>query len=284
LFSNDLRDDLPVTIRNLDALFKPRAIALVGGSRRDGSLGAVLARNLFKGGFEGPILPVHPRHESLEGVLAYPSVEALPRVPDLAIIATPPQSVPQLVAEFAARGTRAAVIITAGFGGTLRQALLDAARPHLLRIVGPNCLGTMVPGLGINASFSHIAPLSGDLAFVTQSGAMVTAMLDWATPRGIGFSKIVSLGDKADVDFGDLLDYLAMDTETRAILLYVESISHARKFMSAARIAARNKPVIVIKGGRHAEGARAAASHTGALAGADAVYDAVFARAGMLRV
>ena len=280
-----------MTIRTLDALFKPRSIALVGGSRRDGSLGAVLARNLFKGGFEGPILPVHPRHESLEGVLAYPSVEALPMAPDLAIIATPPASVPQLIADFGARGTRAAVVITAGFGeggdsggAGLKQQLLDAARPHLLRVVGPNCLGMMVPGLGINASFAHVAPPPGDLAFVTQSGAMVTAMLDWAAPRNIGFSKIVSLGDKADVDFGDLLDYLAMDAETRAILLYVESIAHARKFMSAARIAARNKPVIVIKGGRHAEGAKAAASHTGALAGADAVYDAVFARAGMLRV
>ena len=280
-----------MTIRNLDALFKPRSIALVGGSRRDGSLGAVLARNLFKGGFEGPILPVHPRHESLEGVLAYPSVEALPLAPDLAVIATPPESVPQLIAEFGARGTRAAVVITAGFGeggdsggAGLKQQLLDAAKPHLLRIVGPNCLGTMVPGLGINASFAHVAPPPGDLAFVTQSGAMVTAMLDWAAPRNIGFSKIVSLGDKADVDFGDLLDYLAMDAETRAILLYVESVAHARKFMSAARIAARNKPVIVIKGGRHAEGAKAAASHTGALAGADAVYDAVFERAGMLRV
>ncbi|WP_193366710.1 bifunctional acetate--CoA ligase family protein/GNAT family N-acetyltransferase [Pelagibius marinus] len=280
-----------MTIRNLDALFKPRSIALVGGSRRDGSLGAVLARNLFHGGFEGPILPLHRKHESLEGVLAYPSVEALPLAPDLAIIATPPDSVPQLIADFAARGTRAAVVITAGFGeggdsggAGLRQQMLDAARPHLLRIVGPNCLGMMVPGLGINASFSHIAPLAGGLAFVTQSGAMVTAMLDWATPRGIGFSKIVSLGDKADVDFGDLLDYLAMDPETKSILLYVESIDHARKFMSAARIAARNKPVIVIKGGRFAEGAKAAASHTGALAGADAVYDAVFARAGMLRV
>jgi len=280
-----------VTIRNLDALFQPRSIALIGGSRRDGSLGAVLARNLFKGGFEGPILPVHPRHESLEGVLAYPSVAALPIAPDLAVIATPPASVPQLVAELGARGTRAAVVITAGFGeggdssGTgLKQQLLDAARPHLLRVVGPNCLGVMVPDLGLNASFSHIVPLPGDLAFVTQSGAMVTSMLDWATPRGIGFSKIVSLGDKADVDFGDLLDCLAMDPKTRAILLYVESVAHARKFMSAGRIAARNKPVIVIKGGRHAEGARAAASHTGALAGADAVYDAVFSRAGMLRV
>ena len=273
-----------MTIRNLDALFEPQSVAIVGASRRAGSLGAVLARNLFSGGFQGPILPLHPRHESVEGVLAYPSVEALPQTPDLAVIATPPDSVPGLVADFGARGTRAAVIITAGLGGERRQAILDAARPHLLRVVGPNCLGMMVPDRGLNASFSHIAPLPGNLAFVTQSGAMVTAMLDWATPRGIGFSKVVSLGDKSDVDFGDLLDYLAMDADTHAILLYIESVAQARKFLSAGRIAARNKPVIVVKGGRHAEGAKAVASHTGALAGADAVYDAVFARAGMLRV
>ncbi|WP_422369242.1 bifunctional acetate--CoA ligase family protein/GNAT family N-acetyltransferase [Pelagibius sp.] len=284
-----------MTVRNLDALFEPKSVALVGASRRPGSLGAVLARNLFTGGFQGPIMPVHPRHEAIEGVLAYPSVEALPQAPDLAVIATPPETVAGLVKAFGDRGTRAAVIITAGFGEgdfveggaageTRRQAILDASKPNLLRLVGPNCLGMMVPGIGLNASFSHLAPLPGDLAFVTQSGAMVTAMLDWATPRGIGFSKIVSLGDKADVDFGDLLDYLAMDVKTRAILLYIESVVHARKFLSAARIAARNKPVIVVKGGRHAEGAAAAASHTGALAGADAVYDAVFARAGLLRV
>lgn len=280
-----------MTIRNLDALFKPRSIALIGGSRRTGSLGAVLARNLFKAGFDGPILPVHPRHQSLEGVLTYPSVAALPLAPDLAVIATPPETVPPLISELGARGTRAAVIITAGLGEDgedgapgLRQQMLNASQPHLLRIVGPNCLGVLLPRLGINASFSHLAPPAGDLAFVTQSGAMVTTMLDWAAPRGIGFSKIVSLGDQADVDFGDLLDYLAMDAETRAVLLYAESVVHARKFMSAARICARNKPVIVIKGGRHAEGAKAAASHTGALAGADAVYDAVFARAGTLRV
>ncbi|WP_299391630.1 bifunctional acetate--CoA ligase family protein/GNAT family N-acetyltransferase [Pelagibius sp.] len=280
-----------MTIRNLDALFEPKSIAVVGASRRPGSLGSVLARNLFNGGFQGPIMPVHPRHEAIEGVLAYPSVEALPQTPDLAVIATPPDSVAELIAAFGKRGTRAAVVITAGFGeggdgqgAERRQAILDAAKPNLLRVVGPNCLGMMVPGIGLDASFSHVAPLPGNLAFVTQSGAMVTAMLDWATPRGIGFSKVVSLGDKADVDFGDLLDYLAMDVQTRAILLYIESVAHARKFLSAARIAARNKPVIVVKGGRHAEGAKAVASHTGALAGADAVYNAVFARAGMLRV
>jgi len=280
-----------MSVRNLKRLFEPSSVALIGASRRHGSLGAVLAHNLFTAGFSGSVLPVHPEYEAVEGVLAYDSVADLPLTPDLAVIATPPASVPGLIAELAARGTRAAVVITAGFGEgadegglALRQQMLDAARPHILRIVGPNCLGVIVPEIGLNASFSHVAPERGDLAFVTQSGAMITAMLDWAAPRGIGFSKIVSLGDMSDVDFGDMLDYLATDNDTRAVLLYIESITHARKFMSAARACARTKPVIVIKAGRHAAAAKAAATHTGALAGADEVYDAVIARAGMLRV
>src|SRR5690606_29374954 len=169
-------------------------------------------------------------------------------------------------------------------GSRLRQATLDAARPHLLRIVGPNCLGVLVPGSGLNASFAHLAPQPGGVAFVTQSGALVTSVLDWAVPRGIGFSHLVSLGAMADVDFGDMLDYLASDGQTRAILLYIEAVTNARKFMSAARAAARVKPVIAIKAGRFTEAARAASSHTGALAGVDAVYDAAFTRAGVLRV
>src|SRR5260221_12140466 len=169
-------------------------------------------------------------------------------------------------------------------GPALRQATLDAARPHLLRIVGPNCLGFISPGRGINASFAHLTPPAGDLAFVTQSGAIATTVLDWAAARGFGFSHVVSLGDMADVDFGDLLDYLSQDQKTRAVLLYFQRLTHARKFMSAARIAARAKPVIVIKSGRSVAGAKAALSHTGALAGSDLVYDAVFRRAGMLRV
>jgi acetyltransferase len=207
------------------------------------------------------------------------------------VIATPPDSVPEMIAELGARGTRAAVVISAGFaelpgarGKQLQQDMLDAARPYLLRLIGPNCLGIMAPGIRLNASFSHIAPARGPLAFVAQSGAMVTSVLDWAVQHGIGFSHLVSLGDMADVDFGDMLDFLTNDPESRAILLYIEAITHARKFMSAARAAARTKPVIVVKAGRHAEGARAAASHTGALAGADAVYEAAFQRAGMLRV
>ena len=183
------------------------------------------------------------------------------------------------------------MVITAGFtesndphGRELTNAMLTAARPYLLRIVGPNCLGILAPGACLNASFSHIQPLSGNIAFVAQSGAVLTSVLDWATSKKIGFSQCVSLGDMADVDFGDMLDYLANDYSTRAILLYIEAITGARKFMSAARAAARIKPVIVVKAGRHAENALAASSHTGALAGSDAVYDAAFRRAGMLRV
>jgi len=281
-----------MSVRNLDALFRPSSIAVIGASRRAGSVGAVVARNLFAGGFDGPVMPVNPKARSIGSTLAYASVAELPVVPDLAVIATPPAAVPGLIADLGARGTRAAVVVTAGFGegdgqadgAALRQAMLDAARPHLLRVLGPNCLGLMVPHHGVNASFAHIAPLPGDIALVSQSGAIATVVLDWATHRGIGFSQVVSLGDMADVDFGDILDWLAADGRTRAILLYVEAITHARKFMSAARVAARTKPVVVIKGGRTEAAARAAASHTGALAGSDAVYDAAFRRAGMLRV
>lgn len=278
-----------MTIRNLEFLLKPSSIALIGASKRAASVGALVARNLLKGGFDGPVMPVNPKHQAIEGVLTYPDVAHLPLTPDLAVISTPADAVPGIVAELAARGTKAAVVITAGFGeggegAERRQAMLDAARPHLMRIVGPNCLGVMVPGIGLNASFAHLDPLPGKLAFIAQSGAVTTSVIDWATTRGIGFSHLVSLGDMADVDFGDMLDYLTYDPETRAILLYVEAITQARKFMSAGRAAARTKPVIVVKAGRHAEGARAAASHTGALVGADAVYDAAFRRAGMLRV
>jgi len=280
-----------MTTRNLEQLFQPKSVALIGASRRAGSVGQVVARNLFHAGFAGPGMPVNPRETAVEGVLAYRTVAELPVTPDLAVICTPPDTVAPLVAELGARGTRACVVITAGFGEgsdlagqQRRQAGLDAARPHTLRVIGPNCVGVMAPHACLNASFSHIGALPGDLAFVTQSGAMVTTMLDWATARGIGFSHVVSMGDMADVDFGDMLDYLAVDQRTRAVLLYVEAVTDARKFMSAARACARAKPVIVIKGGRAAEGAKAASSHTGALAGADEVYDAAFKRCGALRV
>jgi acetyltransferase len=279
-----------MSVRNLDKLFTPLSVALIGATPRPGSVGAVVARNLRRAGFAGELMLVNPHHRTIDGLDVYPNVASLPQAPDLAVIVTPAAAVPCLIGELAARGTRAAVIITAGFGElgqrghTLQQAALDAAKPHLLRIVGPNCVGIMVPRLGLDATFSHLAASAGDIAFLSQSGAMITAMLDWAAPRGIGFSYVVSLGDMADVDFDDMLDYLAADPHTRAILLYVEGITHGRKFMSAARAASRIKPVLVLKAGRSNAGARAATSHTGVLAGSDAVYDAAFRRAGMLRV
>lgn len=280
-----------MSIRNLDRMFQPKSVAVIGASNRERSVGRVLSRNLLTGGFEGPVLPVNPHAEAIGSTLAYRDVEALPFAPDLAVICTPPDTVAGILDNLGRRGTKAAVVITAGFAETrneagrrLTQEMLDAARPHLMRIVGPNCVGILVPGIGLNASFAHLHPKAGDIAFVSQSGAVATAVLDWATHRGIGFSHVVSLGNMADVDFGDMLDFLLADAKTRAILLYVESITHAPKFMSAARAAARAKPVIVVKSGRTADAARAAASHTGALAGSDAVYDAAFRRAGMLRV
>lgn len=279
-----------MSIRNLDHLFKPRSVALIGASKREGSVGSVIARNLIGSGFDGPVLPVHPRHESIHGVLAYPDVASLPVTPDLAVIATPPQTVPGLVAELGERGTKAAVVISAGFaelgdeGRRLQQQLLEAARPHLMRIVGPNTLGVLAPGRSLNASFAHLPARVGGPAFVTQSGAVVTGVIDWANARRVGFSHLVALGAMADVDFGDMLDYLANDRNTTAVLLYMEGVTHTRKFMSAARAAARTKPVIVVKAGRHPQSVKAAATHTGALAGADEVYDAAFRRAGMLRV
>jgi acetyltransferase len=245
-----------MSIRNLDYLLKPKSVALIGATPKPGSVGAVLARNLFHAGFAGPIMPVNPKYPAIEGVFAYPDVASLPAIPDLAVICTPPDTVPGIVAALGARGCKAAIVISAGFGESgnahgkaLEQAMLAAARPYLMRIVGPNCLGAMAPAIGLNATFAHVAPLAGDLAFVTQSGAMATAIVDWAAPRKIGFSHLVSLGDMSDVDFGDMLDWLATDGKTRAILLYIEAVTHARKFMSAARAAARLKPVIVIKAG-----------------------------------
>ncbi len=276
--------------RNLDYLLAPHSVALIGASDRPRSVGATVMRNLLEGGFDGPIWPVNRRHATVAGRAAYRTVADLPEAPDLAVICTPASTIPALISALGTRGARAAVIISAGLdgpapgGGTLSSAMLAAAKPHTLRILGPNCVGMLLPRLGLNASFAHTQALPGNLAFIAQSGALTTAMLDWARTTQVGFSCFLSLGNCADVDFGDLIDYLAHDPHTHAILLYVEAITSARKFMSAARAAARNKPVIVVKAGRYAESAQAAASHTGALAGSDDVYDAAFRRAGMLRV
>ncbi|OUM00911.1 bifunctional acetate--CoA ligase family protein/GNAT family N-acetyltransferase [Variovorax sp. JS1663] len=273
-----------MTVRHLDRLLCPASIALFGASSRPGSVGAAVWRNLRAGQFAGPIYPVNPKHSLLDGEPVFASAAQLPTAPDLAVICTPAATIPRIVAELGERGTRAAIVVTAGMSALQKQAALDAARPHVLRLLGPNCIGLLSPHLGLNASFAHTDALPGDIAFVSQSGALVTAVLDWTRSRGIGLSHMISLGDHCDVDFGDLLDHLASDARTRSILLYIESVESPRKFMSAARAAARNKPVIVVKAGRAGGGLLAAASHTGALAGSDLVYDAAIRRAGMLRV
>lgn len=283
-----------MSLRNLQYLFSPKSVVLIGASDRPHSVGATVLANLIGGRdideLREQLMLVNPRLQTLMGLPVYPDVASLPRVPDMAVIATPPATVPALIEALVARGARAAIVLTAGMDGdngdgrSYRQAMLDAARPTVFRILGPNCVGTLVPAAHLNASFAHTAALSGKIAFVSQSGALVTAVLDWAHARGIGFSHFVSLGDASDIDFGDMLDYLATDPQTSAILLYIEDVRNARKFMSAARGAGRNKPVLVLKTGRVPEGARAAASHTGALAGLDAVFESAIRRAGMLRV
>ncbi|MDB5596348.1 MAG: family N-acetyltransferase [Hyphomicrobiales bacterium] len=276
-----------MTTRRLECLFKPKSLALIGASGRIGSLGRAVFDNLRAGGFKGAIYLVNPRHTMLEGLPCVARIADLPAVPDLVIVAAPRQAVPALIEEAAAFGVKAAVVITADpeHGvGSLAACLTDIARATGIRIVGPNCLGLVSPRSGLDASFAAHRALPGDLAVISQSGAVASALLAWAHERKVGFSGLVSIGDMADVDFADLLDYFALDHQTRAILLYVESIRDAKGFMSAARAAARVKPVIVIKSGRHRRAAKAAATHTGALAGADAVYDAAFRRAGLLRV
>jgi acetyltransferase len=258
----------------LEKLFCPRSIAIVGASPRERSLGRSIARNLRAGGFGGSLHIVNPNYEYIDGLSTLNSVEAIAEVLDIVVISAPPAAVPEIVAAAGAKGAAAAIIITAGLShGTdsFTDTAKQAARMHGLRLVGPNCLGVMVPSATFNASFAAHMPPAGDLALISQSGAIVAGMAEWGTQHSIGFSALVSIGDQVDVDFGDLLDFFAMDRATRAILLYVESIKDARKFMSAARAAARTRPVVVIKSGRHAQAAKAAATHTGALAGSDAV-------------
>src|SRR3974377_1359809 len=231
-----------MSVRNLGPLFNPRSVGVIGASDRPHSVGSALMRNLLEAGFNGPIVPINPHARDVRGPSAFGDVASLPITPDLALIATPPETIAPLVSELGARGTRAAVILTAGFAeGEARvgrervQQLLEAARPNLLRIVGPNCLGIAVPGIGLNATFAPARMLAGKIAFLTHTGRRATTVLGLALPRRVGFSAVVSMGDMADVDFGDLLDYFAVDERTRAILIYAEAVQHARKFMSAAR-------------------------------------------------
>ena len=271
----------------LDKLFSARSVAVIGASPRQSSSGRAVLANLRSAGFPGAIHLVNPRYDEIESVRAVKSYSDLPEAADVAVIGVPPPAVPDAVAAVAQKGTPVAIVITAGLGhgpASLAERCEQTARASGLRLVGPNCLGVLVPRWKFNASFAASTPPAGDLCLISQSGAIAAGLVEWAAARGVGFSAIVSIGDSIDVDFADLLDYFAMDRATRAILLYVESIRDARKFMSAARAAARAKPVLVIKSGRHAQGAKAALTHTGALAGSDAVYDAAFRRAGLLRV
>jgi len=275
-----------VTIRNLDHAVHPRSVAVFGASPRAGTVGGILIRNIVEGGFGGEVWPVNPKHGEIGERRCYARAQDLPGAPDLAVIATPPNTVPGIVADLGARGCRAAVVVTAGLTreSGLRQAMLDAAKPHLFRIIGPNTVGLMLPRLKLNASFAHMAAKPGNIALLSQSGAIATSLVDWAADNDVGFSHIVSLGDMADVDVADWLDLLAGDAGTRAIVMYLESVTNPRKFMSAARAAARIKPVVAVKAGRHELAAKAAATHTGALSGSDRVVDAALSRAGILRV
>lgn len=270
-----------------DRLFEPQSIALLGASPREKSVGRMILKNLRDGGYQGSLQLVNPDHAEIDGTAAVKSVDALPAVPDVAVIAVPPPAVPETVAKLAAKGCAAAVVITSGLGrgpGSLAESTRLAAHAHGMRLIGPNCLGILLPRIKLNASFTVRMPQDGDLALISQSGAIAAGLIEWAAQRRVGFSAMVSVGDMVDVDFGDLLDHFAVDRHTRAILLYIEAVQDARKFMSAARAAARTKPIVVVKAGRHAQGAKAALTHTGALAGSDAVYDAAFRRAGLLRV
>ncbi len=275
---------------NLDAFLKPASVALVGASRRPGSVGAVAADNLRA--FSGRVFRVNPHLKLDAGAGVYPHVSCLPEAPELAIVAVPAAAVPGVITDLGKLGTRAAVVLSAGFGEAsagstgkaLQARMLAAAHTTGMRIVGPNCIGVLAPHADLNAGFAQALPARGGLAFLSQSGAVLTTLIDWAVARDIGFSSLVSLGEMAEVDVADWLDYLATDPQTQAILLYLESVTDARKFMSAARHAARLKPVIVLKSGRTPAAAKAAASHSGALAGDDAVFDAACRRAGVQRV
>jgi len=262
----------------------------VGATERPGALGNIVWLNLAAGGLRGGLFPVNPKHARVHGQRAYPRLDQLPARPDLAVIVTPGRSVPGIIEEAGVQGIKAAIVLSSGFaeagpeGVALQDEMLAAARRHGVRILGPNCLGAMRTDTGLNATFARKPARAGTLAVVSQSGAICGALLEWADRAGVGFTSVVSLGAAADVDFGEILDFLMADNSTEAVLLYVEGIRDARRYLSALRAAARVKPVIALKVGRYATGARAATSHTGAHAGADAVFDAALRRAGTVRV
>jgi acetyltransferase len=274
----------------LDAIFAPKSVAVVGATERVGSVGRTILWNLISTPFGGTVYPVNPTRPSILGIKAYPSIKALPETVDLAVIVTPASSIPGIISDCADIGVKGAIVISAGFketgpkGVELERQLLEQARRGNIRIIGPNCLGVMNPITGVNATFASAMARPGNIGFISQSGALCTAVLDWSFHENVGFSNFVSIGSMLDVGWGDLIYYLGDDPRTQAIVIYMESIGDARAFLSAAREVALVKPIIVIKPGRTEGAARAAASHTGSLTGSDEVLDAAFRRCGVLRV
>jgi acetyltransferase len=274
----------------LSAIFSPRAVAVIGATDRPGSVGRTLLWNLISNPFGGTVFPVNPKRRNVLGIRAYASIRDVPEQVDLVVIATPAPTVPGLIQECIEAGVKGAIVLSAGFkevgeaGIALEQEILDQLRHSNLRLIGPNCLGVMNPVSGLNATFASTMAQPGNVGFISQSGALCTAVLDWSLQENVGFSAFVSIGSMLDVDWGDLIYYLGDDPRTHSIVIYMESIGDARSFLSAAREVALTKPIIVIKSGRTAQAAQAAASHTGTLAGSDAVLDAAFRRCGVLRV
>jgi acetyltransferase len=276
--------------RGLEVFFKPRSVAVVGATAKEGSVGRAVLWNLISSPFGGTVYPVNPKRQSVLGIRAYPSIKAIPDTVDLAVLITPAESIPEMIEECADIGVSGAVIISAGFRETgahgleLEERVLATARRADMRLIGPNCLGVMCPITGLNATFAPTIARAGSVALISQSGAICTALLDWSLREQVGFSAFLSIGSMLDVGWGALIDYLGSDPNTHSIVIYMESIGDARSFLSAAREVALNKPILVIKAGRTESAAKAAASHTGTLAGSDAVLDAAFRRVGVLRI
>jgi acetyltransferase len=274
----------------LTPLFEPKSVAVIGASDRENSVGNVIFRNIIEGEYKGRLYPINPKHDTVQGIAAYKSIEEIGARVDLAVIATKPQTVPGIIEQCGRSGVKQVIIITAGFseaghaGASLERKMLEIARSYGVRIVGPNCLGLIRPAINLNATFAKVSAAPGNLALVSQSGALCAAILDWAKANDVGFSTVVSMGGSSDVDFGELLDYLVYDNRTHYILLYVEGIRNSRRFMSALRSAARIKPIVLLKAGRYESGSNAAQTHSGMSAGSDAVFDAAVKRAGVVRV
>src|SRR5574343_26814 len=264
----------------LTALFEPKSVAVIGASERENSVGSIIFKNILGSGYKGRLYAINPKHDTIHGQQAYKSIEEIGARVEMAVIATRPQTVPQLIEQCGRSGVRNVIVIASGFseaghiGAALERKVLEIARSYNVRILGPNCLGIIRPDLGLNATFSKTTAAPGNLALVSQSGAMCSAVLDWAKSNQVGFSSVISIGMTADVDFGEILDYLIYDSRTHYILMYVEGIRNSRRFMSALRSAARIKPIILLKAGRHEAGAMATATHSGMAAVSDTVFEA----------